>query len=73
MTKDIEEPKKRPPNKWQLFLHDCRPRQDKSLAMVEKVSACGVQYRELKEKDPKKLDEIIDNVRKVRMEQRDGE
>ena len=55
-----EEPKKkRQPNKWQLFLKDCSPRQDKSMGMGQKMSACSVEYKTLKEKDPKKLDEII--------------
>jgi hypothetical protein len=61
-----EEKKKRPPNKWQLFLSNCFSTQDKGLPMTEKVSACGIQYRELKEKDPKKLEEIIALVKSKR-------
>lgn len=59
-----EEPKKkRQPNKWQLFLKDCSPRQNSKLGMTEKVSACGIEYRTLKEKDPKKLDDIVERVK----------
>lgn len=54
-----EIPKKRKPNKWQLFLRDCTPRQGKGLGMTEKVSACSIEYKSLKEKNPKKLEEII--------------
>ena len=62
-----KEPKrKREPNKWQLFLGHCFQTQDKGLAMTEKVSACGIQYRELKEKDPKKLDSIIEMAKSKR-------
>lgn len=64
MTFEEEPKKKRQLNKWQLFLKDCSPRQNSSLDMTEKVSACGIEYRTLKEKDPKKLDDIVENVKK---------
>jgi hypothetical protein len=51
--------KKREPNKWQLYLGECFQTQDKGLAMTEKVSACSVTYKQLKEKDPNKLEEIV--------------
>lgn len=55
----MEQKKKREPSKWQLFLKGCIPEQPKEAGMGQKVSACGVKYRTLKEKDPKKLDEIV--------------
>jgi hypothetical protein len=56
---------KRKPNKWQLFLKECMPQQqDKSLSMTDKVSVCGVQYRELKEKNPKAIDDIANRILK---------
>lgn len=60
-----EEPKKRKLNRWQLFLKDCSPRQDKSLGMTEKVSVCSIEYKQLKDNNVKKLDEIIDKVQKT--------
>lgn len=62
----LETPKKRKPNKWQLFLKDCTPRQDKGLGMTEKVSACSVEYKTLKETNPKKLEEIIEKQTRER-------
>lgn len=62
----LEPKKKRAPNNWQLFLGECFNTQDKGLAMTEKVSACGVTYRELKTKDPKKLDSIIATAKSKR-------
>jgi len=61
----LEEPKKRPLNRWQLFLHDCRPRQDPNLGMTQKVSSCSVEYKELKEKNPKQLEDILEKVKKM--------
>jgi hypothetical protein len=57
---------KRQPNKWQLFLKGCIPGQPKDLGMGEKVTACGTEYRILKEKDPTKLEEIVMQAREKR-------
>ena len=57
-----EEPKKkRQPNKWQLFLKGCLKEQPNG-GLGEKVTACGVQYRGLKEKNPKYLDELVNKA-----------
>jgi hypothetical protein len=61
MEKDVK--KKREPSKWQSFLKSCIPEQPKDAGMGQKVTACGAQYRELKEKHPDKLDEIIAMVK----------
>lgn len=67
MTKDIEEPKmKRELNKWQLFLKSCIPNQPKDAGMGQKVTSCSIQYKDLKTNDPNKLEQIVDNIRKVR-------
>lgn len=52
--------KKREPNKWQLYLSSCFETQPKSASMGEKVSACSITYKDLKNKDPKKLEDIIE-------------
>jgi len=69
MTTQIEKPIKikREPNKWQLFLKSCISGQPKSAGMGEKVTACSIQYKDLKTNDPNKLEQIVDNVRKTRM------
>lgn len=54
---------KRKPSNWQFFLKGCIPDQPKELGMGQKVTACGTQYRELKEKDPKKLEQFIESVK----------
>lgn len=53
---------KRKPSKWQLFLKDCIPSQPKDAGIGEKITLCSTQYKHLKEKEPKKLDEIINRV-----------
>lgn len=40
--------KKRAPNKWQLFLKECVPRQDKDIKYTEKVQLCSAEYRNSK-------------------------
>lgn len=55
--------RKRKPSNWQLFLKGCIPDQPKELGMGQKVSACGTQYRELKEKDPKRLESMIETIK----------
>lgn len=54
---------KRALSKWQIYLKGCIPQQPKEAGMGEKVSACSVQYKILKE-DPEKLDIIIDSIKK---------
>lgn len=62
----MEEAKpKREPNKWQLFLTGCLKEQTNG-GLGEKVSACSVVYKDLKEKNPDKLEEIIAMARKNR-------
>lgn len=60
--------KKRGPNKWQIFLKGCMPNQSKDLPMTDKVSACGIQYRELKEKNPKELEKIVNDIKLKNLE-----
>lgn len=57
---NIKAPRKK--SKWQIWLKGCVPRQSKDMGMGEKVTECGVEYRNLKEKDPKKLDQIIETI-----------
>lgn len=54
--------KERKKSKWQIYLKGCIPQQPKDRGMGEKVTQCGVEYRNLKEKDPKKLDQIIETI-----------
>jgi len=49
----------RKPNKWQVFLKECSPRQSQDLSMGEKVKACSVQYKEIKVKNGKLLDDMM--------------
>jgi hypothetical protein len=66
----MEEPKvkkKREPNKWQLFLTDCI-KTTKGSSLGEKVSTCSVVYKDLKIKDPKKLDEIVELAKQKRVQ-----
>lgn len=58
-----EEKKKRPPNRWQLYLSSCLKEQPKGSGLGEKVSSCSIQYRDLKTNNPKKLDDIISTVK----------
>lgn len=59
----MENKPKRAPSKWNTFLKGCIPKEPKDMGMGEKVSACGIQYRELKEKDPKKLEDILRSIK----------
>lgn len=43
--------KKRAPNKWQVFLKNCAPEQDKELPYTEKVKLCSVKYKEKKNEE----------------------
>ena len=67
MEEQKEKKPKRPPNKWQLFLGTCM--KTKEGDMGQKVSACSVVYKDLKEKNPDKLEEII-NLEKQKREQK---
>lgn len=49
----------RKPNKWQVFLRECTPNQPQGLSMGEKVKACSTQYREIKVKNGKLLDDML--------------
>lgn len=71
MTFEEEPKKKRKPSKWQLFLKECMPNQ-KNGSFPEKVGACSIVYKDLKEKNPKKLDEIIDKVQRAKIKDRLG-
>lgn len=62
--------KERKASKWQLYLKDCLPDQPKESGLGEKVSTCSVTYKQLKEKDPKKLDEIIAKVQSTIIEKK---
>lgn len=55
--------RKRKLSQWQLYLRGCIPEQPKEMGMGQKVSSCGVQYRELKEKDPKKLEQLVESIK----------
>lgn len=58
--------RKRQPNRWQLFLTGCLKDQPKNTQLGEKVSACSIVYKDLKEKDPTKLEEIVMQAREKR-------
>lgn len=49
----------RKPNKWQAFLRHCTPQQAQDLSMGEKVKACSLQYKEIKIKNGKLLDDLL--------------
>lgn len=65
MTTEEEPKKKRRHSKWQLFLKECVPTQ-KDGSFPEKISACSITYKDLKENNPKKLDEIVERVKNNR-------
>lgn len=49
----------RTPSKWQVFLKHCTPNQAQTLSMGEKVKACSVQYKDIKVKNGKLLDDML--------------
>lgn len=55
-----EEPKKRKPNIWQIYLKGCLKDQPKDSGLGEKVSACSVTYKDIKVKNPKHLDDLVE-------------
>ncbi len=61
---DTEPKPKRALSKWQIYLKSCLRDQPKDSGLGEKVKACGVQYKELKEKDPKKLEQFVESIKK---------
>lgn len=69
MEEQKEKKAKREPNKWQLFLGSCLPGQPKGNDLGQKVSACSVVYKDLKVKDPNKLEDII-KLEKSKREQK---
>lgn len=42
--------KERKKSKWQVYLKDCIPKQNKELGIGEKVKACSVEYKKDKDK-----------------------
>lgn len=60
MTSEEEPKKKRQPNKWQIYLKGCLKDQPKDSGLGERVSACSVTYKDIKIKNPKHLDDLVE-------------
>lgn len=58
-TQNTQNNGKRKPSKWQLYLKECMPGQSNNIPFSDKVSACSIKYKEIKEKNPKYLDELV--------------
>lgn len=52
----------REPTKWQIFLGDCSKKQHKDMSMGDKVKACSIQYKKIKESNPRLLDDMVTKI-----------
>lgn len=71
MAINLENNGKRKPSKWQLYLKTCFSEQDnKDTPFSERVSACSVKYKEIKEKNPKYLDDLANKAELQKYQQK---